>query len=206
MLSSTKVMVFALFVFSVFSAHGAAVSNLTRSQTGTLREPKASSSKPVLILGHAAGVVGLKAAVVPAPVNMSVQSYKEWKAQKIHEVQNRVDWLQQRLDLKKIELAQKKVPHKTEAQLSQELGIEVTENQLKSDVYVLEMARDLTVSDYFAAYLTKQGHKKEAFKEVAGKMSPDEVAELMNAYANSMFSGTNENSELVGNENTEKVK
>jgi hypothetical protein len=36
-------------------------------------------------------------------------------------------------------------------------------------------------------YLTKIHDKKSAFKEVAGKLSPEEVAELMNAYANSVF-------------------
>jgi hypothetical protein len=35
--------------------------------------------------------------------------------------------------------------------------------------------------------LTKVPDKKAAFKEVAGKLSPEEVAELMNAYANSVF-------------------
>lgn len=50
-----------------------------------------------------------------------------------------------------------------------------------------EMAKDLTVADYFAGYLTKQRDQAQAIKEVSGRLSPDEVAELMTIYANSVF-------------------
>lgn len=118
----------------------------------------------------------------------SLQSFSEWKTQKVQEVQARIELLKSQRDVKKTVLMQKLTVGKTEAQLSRELGLNQIENQLKADVYSLEMARDLTVSDYFAAYLTKQDHKKEVFKEVAGKMTAEEVADLMDAYANSMFS------------------
>jgi hypothetical protein len=227
MLGSSKKLVSVLVALSFFTAHGAAVSNSTQSQTGPQKEPTALLPRPVLNLGHAVGAVGLKAAVAPAqparqgpvalaknnaspvavaPIRSSIQSYKEWKTLKIQEVQNRVEWLKQRLNLKKMELSQKRSASKTEAQLSQELGIAAAESQLKSSAYTLEMTQDLTVSDYFAAYLTKQTHKKEAFKEVAGKMTPDEVAELMNVYANSMFSGSGDGAELVGDDAFDKVQ
>ena len=50
-----------------------------------------------------------------------------------------------------------------------------------------DMAKDLTVADYFAGYLTKQRDQSLAIKEVSGRLSPDEVAELMTIYANSVF-------------------
>ncbi|HEY1079089.1 MAG TPA: hypothetical protein VGE46_03295, partial [Bdellovibrio sp.] len=53
--------------------------------------------------------------------------------------------------------------------------------------YALELAKDLSVTDYFVGYLTKIQDKKSAFNEVAGKLSAEEVAELMTAYANSVF-------------------
>ena len=49
------------------------------------------------------------------------------------------------------------------------------------------MVDELTVADYFAGYLTKQRNQAQAIKEVAGRLSPDEVAELMTIYANSVF-------------------
>ena len=61
------------------------------------------------------------------------------------------------------------------------------ENQLQQDQSILEMAKDLSVTDYFVGYLTKIQDKKAAFNEVAGKLTSDEVAELMTAYANSVF-------------------
>ncbi len=48
-------------------------------------------------------------------------------------------------------------------------------------------AEELTVADYFAGYLTKQRNQAQAIKEVSGRLSPDEVAELMTIYANSVF-------------------
>ncbi|HRO67704.1 MAG TPA: hypothetical protein PL182_09085, partial [Pseudobdellovibrionaceae bacterium] len=58
--------------------------------------------------------------------------------------------------------------------------------QIRNDEMELEMALELTVSDYFAGYLTKLSNKN-VYKEVAGRLTPDEVAELMAAYANSVF-------------------
>ena len=53
------------------------------------------------------------------------------------------------------------------------------------------MAKDLSVTDYFVGYLTKMQDKKAAFNEVAGKLTAEEVAELMSAYANSVFGAHN---------------
>ena len=117
----------------------------------------------------------------------SLQSYKEWKTQKIQQLQTHANWLKASLEYRKNQISQKKSLTKTEAQLSQEMGLIQLQSQFKDDMLSLEMANELTVSDYFAAYLTKQKNKKEAFKQVAGKMSPEEVADLMSAYANSAF-------------------
>ena len=50
-----------------------------------------------------------------------------------------------------------------------------------------DIAKDLTLADYFAGYLTKQRDQAQAIKEVSGRLSPEEVAELMTIYANSVF-------------------
>jgi hypothetical protein len=50
-----------------------------------------------------------------------------------------------------------------------------------------EMAKELTVADYFAGYLTKQRDQAQAIKDVSARLSADEVAELMTIYANSVF-------------------
>jgi hypothetical protein len=50
-----------------------------------------------------------------------------------------------------------------------------------------EMAKDLTMADYFAGYITKQDDQTEAIKQVSSRLSAAEVAELMTIYANSVF-------------------
>lgn len=125
----------------------------------------------------------------------SVQSYSEWKNTRIQQAQQKVSTLKTQIDQKKItkrDIAQGKDPNLalkqgTEASSGPDAQVEKLEKQLQQEAYSLDMAKDLTVSDYFAGYLTKMQDKKSAFNEVAGKLSPQEVAELMNAYANSVF-------------------
>lgn len=102
----------------------------------------------------------------------ATKSFKEWRDQKIHEIQTRVDLVQARID----------------SQLPTDTNLGQLQTQLKNDTYSLEMAKELTVSDYFVAYLTKVENKRETYKEIAAKMSHDEVADLMSAYINSIFS------------------
>ncbi len=126
----------------------------------------------------------------------AIQSYREWKNNRIQSAQTRVVNLRKLIEARKSskrEVAQGKDPNlsygnsTTEARSGVDSQIEKMNFELKQEIYNLELARDLTVSDYFAGYLTKVNDKKAAFSEVAGKLSPNEVAELMNAYANSVF-------------------
>lgn len=62
------------------------------------------------------------------------------------------------------------------------------QKQAEKDKYQLAITRDLTISDYFVGYLTKQKDMAAAISEVSGRLSPEEIAELMAAYANNFFS------------------
>lgn len=122
----------------------------------------------------------------------AVQSYKEWKNCRVQEAQQRVSVLKTQIDSKKNsrrDIAQGKDPNLamktgTEANMPE---VQLLERQLRQEADNLDIAKDLTVSDYFAGYLTKVKDQKAAFNEVAGKLSAEEVAELMSAYANSVF-------------------
>ncbi len=64
------------------------------------------------------------------------------------------------------------------------------ENKIKSTTEAglsLSVAQELSISDYFVGYLTKQGSLEGAIKEVAARLTPEEVAELMSAYAQHFF-------------------
>ncbi|MGZ3771698.1 MAG: hypothetical protein ACXVCP_16820 [Bdellovibrio sp.] len=124
-----------------------------------------------------------------------VKSYREWKNEKVQVAQSKVSTLKAQIDSKKNfrtaalgldpNLARKH--HTLEAASSSDSSVEKLERQLRLEQYSLDVAEDLSVTDYFVGYLTKVQDKKAAFKEVAGKLSPEEVAELMTAYANSVF-------------------
>ncbi|WP_415063510.1 hypothetical protein [Bdellovibrio sp.] len=123
-----------------------------------------------------------------------VKSYREWKTEKVQVAQNKISSIKAQIDVKRSlrlmaqgmdpNLAQR---NSLEAVSSGDMSVEKLERQLRQDTYELEVAKDLSVTDYFVGYLTKVQDKKSAFNEVAGKLSPEEVAELMTAYANSVF-------------------
>ena len=124
--------------------------------------------------------------VVPAFEGVKTKSFREWKSEKVHEALTRVT-----VSKTKIQLAKYKDPNlaRRNSGLEAISGVNTAnlENQLQQDQSILEMAKDLSVTDYFVGYLTKIQDKKAAFNEVAGKLTSDEVAELMTAYANSVF-------------------
>lgn len=123
---------------------------------------------------------------VGAPEVSKTRSYREWKSEKVQEALGKVT-----MTRTKIQLAKSKDPNlgrrKAALEATSGANSENLEVQLQQDQSTLEMAKDLSVTDYFVGYLTKLQDKKAAFNEVAGKLTADEVAELMSAYANSVF-------------------
>lgn len=110
--------------------------------------------------------------------NTAVKSYREWKQSKISEAEGRVKNLKETL-LKSKGLSLSA----TEAGLSSNL-----QTMLDKEEMLFSMAQDLTITDYFVGYLTKQKSVSQAIKEVSTRLSPEEVAELMTAYADNFFS------------------
>ncbi len=119
-----------------------------------------------------------------------LKSFRQWKNERIQESLAKFSSARSLMDGRKIALAstQQTLPNtKTEAIVSRDISLVKLENQLRLDLMSLEMAKDLTVTDYFVGYVNKIHGKKESINEIAGKMSTDEVAELMSAYAQSIF-------------------
>jgi hypothetical protein len=110
---------------------------------------------------------------VPAGASNGIKSYREWKTAKILEAEARLKDL-------KTKSKDPNLSHKmgSEAGLSEELQYELELEQTN-----LSLSRDLTISDYFVGYLSKQPSLSAAVNEVAGRLSPAEVAELMLSYA-----------------------
>jgi len=115
----------------------------------------------------------------PSYTNLSqVKSYREWKQGMVAEAEGRVKTLKETLlQSRGLTLSA------TEAGLSTSLRRMLDKEELQ-----FSMAQDLTISDYFVGYLTKQKSLNQAIKEVSVKLSAEEVAELMTAYADNFFS------------------
>lgn len=110
-----------------------------------------------------------------------IKPYKEWKTEMIENARLRVSASKINLDAYKATIPPRSTASKTEAGLDPQL--ERAMDQMQADDSYLTFTKDLSVSDYFVGYLVKQKNPQAAFKEAALKLTPEEVAELLNAYA-----------------------
>lgn len=115
--------------------------------------------------------------------DLKIKPFKEWKNEMIESAKQR--WNTSKSQL---EIYEGSVSSKSAIQSKSEEGLdpqrEQLQDQIQADESYLLFTKDLTVSDYFVGYLVKQKNPQTAFKEAALKLIPEEVAELLNAYAN----------------------
>ena len=138
-----------------------------------------------------ATVPASKSATVSASTTHFYKSFREWKTAMIAASIEKSNQSQQALTLKQRLLASATDPNsgyksKSEAGLS--LQLEELQQQAEKDHYQLSITKELTISDYFVGYLTVQKDLSATITEVSNRLSPDEIAELMHAYANNFFS------------------
>jgi len=100
-----------------------------------------------------------------------IKGFQEWKAEKIQASA-------QQMTLLKFQI------QKSQAEGNKK-NVEVFEKQLDQIKWNLEVVQDLSVTDYFVLYLSQHPHP-ERFSIAATKMSTKEVAQLMEAYANTL--------------------
>jgi hypothetical protein len=99
----------------------------------------------------------------------SAKSYSEWKNSMVDAAELRVQKIKLTLEQQRQSVSANADPN--------------LRNQLSKEQLQATLATELTISDYFVGYLNKQSNMQDAIKSVAGKLSADEVAELMSAYA-----------------------
>lgn len=120
----------------------------------------------------AAKLVAPKAA--PKPVS-TLKSFREWKSEKIQASLSQVDQTTRRLQDLRFR-AQTAV---------QKSALENLEQQLSQEEWNLEIAQDLTVTDYLVLYLSGQNISGK-FNEAAAKLTSDETAQVLEAYVRNM--------------------
>lgn len=182
--SSKSSLFLTLFIFGL-NVLPASASALKESKTISYQASvvKKVTAQPVAVPPTVTALNVVTPAKVVAKSLTTVKSYKEWKNEKVQSAIKKVTITKAQIEYKKLN---KQIFQKTEAGLGKDIDMEKLENQLKSDLFSLDAAQMLSVQDYFAIYLTKLENKNEAFKEAAQKMNSDEVAELINAFAESM--------------------
>lgn len=108
---------------------------------------------------------------VPVPT-LNLQSYSQWRAEKIQ------------VSSAKIQEIQQKKRSETESSKSKELS-SLKEAETR-EMENLNMAKKLRISDYLITYILSFPKRKAALKEAAALMTATEVAEIMEAYAQSL--------------------
>ncbi len=141
-------------------------------------------------------LISISGAATPLPAAKDIgafqfKSFREWKFSMVSSAELQAKqsrsavFLKQRIAASSTDpnLIQKSNPESGLSSQLQEL-----QKQAEKDEYQLTITKELTISDYFVGYLTKQSDIKAAINEVSGRLSPEEIAELMAAYANNFFS------------------
>lgn len=121
------------------------------------------------------------AAATPTP-GSELKGYREWKSDKIQAVINRITSTKALVTIAK-----------TEANVKNAQNFE---RQLAQEQWNLEVAKDLSVTDYFLLYLTQQNHR-DRFYRAATKLNSAEVAELMEAYSKELGGSASESGPSV---------
>lgn len=103
---------------------------------------------------------------------LQTRAFRDWKSEKIKQIQLHISSGKGHLEL----LKQKKGPETT---------VQYYEKQLAQEQWNLEVAQDLSVTDYVVLYLAQQPSKNK-FQEAAGQLSAIEVAQVLEAYAQSL--------------------
>lgn len=121
-----------------------------------------------------------------AHVEPKIKSCQEWKSDRVHDALIRVT-----VTKTQIQVTKSKDPNLARSKGALESGagqaIDRLEAQLETDQSVLETAKNFSVIDCLYGHVMKLQDKKAAFNEVAAKLSAEEIAELMSAYANRSF-------------------
>lgn len=129
---------------------------------------------------QAANLAQVSAVGIQSQTAAQIKSYREWKSSMISEAEARVKTLKENVNKSRASASQL-----TEAGLNQNL--QNMQNMLDKEQFQYSLAQDLTITDYFVGYLTKQKSVSLTIKEVSGRLSAEEVAELMTAYADNFF-------------------
>jgi hypothetical protein len=100
---------------------------------------------------------------VMAIEDVTIKTFKEWKSEKVQSALQQV------------------VEQKSKFSALQRQGTTSKDvlSRLSQAEFNLEIARDLTVSDYFDIYMKSQDNYEKSVTDLSARLSPNEVAEML---------------------------
>ena len=133
----------------------------------------------ILTLFRALTLALLVAAASKAHAGREIQSFREWKSCKISEAEVKIKIIRDKISPgdPNMNFTSSKSEN-AEAGLHPSLLVQLEKEELN-----LSNLKDLGISDYYVGYLLKQNSLDEAINSVSGKLTPEDVGELMRAYA-----------------------
>lgn len=114
--------------------------------------------------------------------SMGVKNFRDWKAEKILIITNKMSSIKSKMDTEK---NKKKLLTINQLSLSEQKNIDFLERQLSQEQWNLEIAQELSVTDYLALYIA-QNPGKNKFQEAAANLGSSDVAELIESYVKNM--------------------
>jgi len=112
-----------------------------------------------------------------AQAERQIQSFHEWKTSKISEAEVKIKIIKEKIGAGDPNYNWNPTD-KMEAGVHSSLLVQLEKEELN-----LSNLKDLGISDYYVGYLLKQSSLDEAIHSVSGKLTAEDIAELMRAYA-----------------------
>jgi hypothetical protein len=131
-----------------------------------------------------------------------ILSFQKWKENRMQQARQKINWIREQLDhahLSKLERERQKTgrgAHQTTSKetnenafsdpshlRSNDRSTDALTEQLKTELESYEFAQKLTLSDYLLSYLAQQRNRKAAIEAAAAQMSPRDVADLIELFA-----------------------
>jgi hypothetical protein len=132
-----------------------------------------TASQPAHPVNQAATLPNHGTIAPPSPTAPATKSFAEWKAEKVTRAKKQLQSSRDHL----LTLSQKK--NAPSAEIKQVI------DQIAQDEWSVEIAEDLTSTDYLVLYLSNNS-SPEKFKEAASKLSAEETAIVLEAYLNAV--------------------
>lgn len=117
-----------------------------------------------------------------------IQSFREWKTSKITEAEVKIKIIKEKIGADDPNYNWNPTD-KMEAGIHTSLLVQLEKEELN-----LSNLKDLGISDYYVGYLLKQSSLDEAIHSVSGKLTAEDIADLMRAYAEQFSSSVKQQS------------